>query len=60
MIDVMLGIQKHNNVNRIDIKWINEIIVVGKMVISKHKYGSYKFPIELLKNELRLRKLNER
>ena len=57
MIDAMLGIQCLDGTNKNEIKWINEIILVGKMVISKFKYGMYKFPLELLTKELELRKL---
>ena len=60
MVDVMLGIRNHDSMTKTDMKWANEIILIGKMVISKYKYGSYKFPIELLTNELEIRKLNEK
>lgn len=57
MLDVMLGILSHKNINRNDLKWINHVIMVGKMVISKFKYGPVKHPLEILKNDLHLRKL---
>ena len=60
MIDVMLGIRSHDRMTKSDMRWANEIILVCKMVISKYKYGSYKFPLELLINELEMRKLKER
>ena len=60
ILDVMLGIISVKDMDKNDLRWVNQIILVGKMVISKFKYGPHKFPIELLKSELELRKLKDR
>ena len=57
MIEVMLGIINHKKISKTDLKWVNHIILVGKMVISKYKYGPMKLPLEILSKELDLRKL---
>ena len=57
MRDVMLGIVGLEGVSKSILIEINHIILVGKLVISKFKYGNKKFSINLIKQELRFRKL---
>ena len=58
VIDVMLGVQGVDGINRKEMNWINHIILVGKMVVSKLKYGKHKYNLALLENELRIRQLS--
>jgi len=55
--DVMLGIIKESGIGKADLLKVNHIILVGKMVISKIKYGPKKYPLETLEHELKLRNL---
>ena len=40
-----------------NIHWVNHVLLVAKMVISKIKYGKESYSINILENELRKRKL---
>ena len=57
MKEVMLGIGKMRGFKKQIIDWINHLILTTKMVISKIKYGPGTYPLGLLRNELRIRKL---
>ena len=54
---VMLGLINENGVKRRDILFINKVILIGKLVISKFKYGKYVNIINLMDNEMRIRKI---
>ena len=54
--DVMLNY--HNNViEDVNVRYINHIIALGKLCISKFKYGKHPNLLILFERELRLRKL---
>lgn len=55
--DVMLGITQIEQTDKSTFTWINHMILVAKMVISKMKYGPKRFPLEILDLDLRLRRL---
>ena len=57
LADVMVVVINKPNLNKKDILWINHIILVGKMVISKMKYGPKRYPLVILEQDLRLRNL---
>ena len=57
--DIMLGLLIVEGINKKEIIWINHLILVGKMVISKLKYGNFKHNLILLEKELRIRRLIE-
>ena len=55
--EVMLGILQLPGVGKTDVLRINYLILIGKMVISKIKYGPKKYYLEVLESELRIRKV---
>ena len=57
--NVMIGILEAVNIKQKDIEWINHLIIVAKMAISKFKYGEYKNIINLFHLDISIRKLNE-
>ena len=46
-----------NDMSKKDYTFINQIILIGKLTISKWKYGPKRNPIEILESELRMRKI---
>ena len=57
MKEVIFGIDSIQELSKRDIKWINNTILVAKMVISKWKYGKQLYSIKMLEEELGIRKL---
>ena len=52
---IIMGINNVNNIRKNTLKKINEIILIGKMTISKYKYGDRVNIIQLLNHELSIR-----
>ena len=55
--DVIVGVLKIYGVTTVDLGWINHVILVGKMVISKVKYGPKRHYLEILEHDLKTRNL---
>ena len=55
---VLLGALPKSNLIKSEINVINLLILIGKLVISKCKYGIINNPIILLENEIFARKLS--
>ncbi|MEM6737394.1 MAG: reverse transcriptase domain-containing protein [Bacteroidota bacterium] len=55
--DVMLGVNQSTKQMNNSIKWVNHVILVGKMVISKIKYGPNSLIVDTLLIELGKRNL---
>ena len=55
--EIMIGILERKGVSKTDVVWINHMILVGKMVISKVKYGPKRPTLAVLKNDLTIRHL---
>ena len=53
----VLGILSEHGLNKKEIKLINLILLIAKLVISKTEYGVRQDPCILMENELRLRKI---
>ena len=55
--DVILGVQDIEGLSKKDLKQINLWIAIGKLVVSKFRYGKTRNIIEIYETECRLRKL---
>ena len=54
---VILGIEKNPDISRPDLNKINHAIAIGKMAISKFKYGPNRNLLEIYKTDSKLREL---
>ena len=54
---VMLGYLSIRGFNANDVEFVNKLILIGKMVISKMKYGPKKHYLQILEYELSIRKM---
>ena len=53
--DILVGCQRKDNLLNRDIKYVNYLIILGKMCISKCKYGTPSHINSIFENELQLR-----
>ena len=55
--DILLGLEysEHNDLRKKDINYINYVILLGKLCVSKFKYGEYKSIYLIFESELNLR-----
>ena len=51
----MVGITKDSGFDSERLLWLNHVILIGKMVISKVKYGKQRKMVQLLDEELNYR-----
>ena len=56
--EVLLGVLPKKGIKKQDLYLINHLILIGKLVISKGKYGKVSNFISILEHELMLRKIN--
>ena len=54
--DILLGYPKKGGMLNSDVRYVNFLIILGKMCISKYKYGTPIHLISMFETELRLRK----
>ena len=56
--DILLGMAELENLSRKRVEEINHIILIGKMVISKFKYGVKRNIQYMFENEISVRKID--